>query len=146
VVVSGIFFHQDWTPARRFQTALAFAAVCAVLGLALRSLGISKIRATPSWALWSVAGATALFALFYFLLDVRQQRGWALPFRAPGSNTLLTYLLPDLTYYALAFAGLSRALGRWNNGATGVVRSLAFTAVMLGLSFVLTRARVRMQL
>lgn len=148
VAVSGMFLGKPSSirPRRQFVYALSFAVLCAVLGLLLRPLGISKIRATPTWALWSIAAATAIFALFYWLLDVRHRTGWAFLLRAPGSNTLLTYLLPDLTYFTLAACGLNHLFARWNVGAPGVLRALCFTLVMLLFSLVLTRARVRLQL
>ncbi len=148
VVVSGIFLNDRLrsAPKCQFLYALAFALLCALLGLLLRPLGISKIRATPTWALWSVAAATAVFALFYWLLDRRHYTAWAFLFRAPGANTLLTYLLPDLTYYTLTIFGLNRVLGRWNTGVPGVVKAVTFTVLMLLLSRALTRARLRLQL
>ncbi len=148
VVVSGIFLsdHLRSMPKRQFLYALTFALTCGLLGLLLRPLGISKIRATPTWALWSIAAATAVFALFYWMLDRRHRTAWAHLFRAPGSNTLLTYLLPDLTYYTLAIFGLNRVLSRWNTGLAGITRSVGFTVVMLLLSKAVTRARLRLQL
>ena len=149
VLVSGLFFHESLRehPHRQIALALGFAASCGLAGLVLRPLGISKIRATPTWALWSVAAATTTFALFYFVGDIHRRTGWAFLLRAPGANTLLTYLLPDLTYYTLAFTGLGRRLPtRWNAGLPGVARSVCFTVGTLLLSRVLTRARVRLQL
>ncbi len=85
IVVSAIFLSDRLraTPSRQFAYALGFAVVCAVLGLLLRPLGISKIRATPTWALWSIAAATAVFALFYWLLDRRHHTAWAYPLPSP---------------------------------------------------------------
>jgi heparan-alpha-glucosaminide N-acetyltransferase len=160
IVVSTIFLpeHGPSTPAknasipapnatnRRFLYGLLFAAACALLGLATKPLGISKIRATPSWALWSIAAATAIFALFYWLLDLRHHTRWAFPFRAPGANTLLTYLLPDLALYLFALTGFNHVLMHFNAGLPGIIRCLLFTLVILLLSQALTRARIRLQL
>ncbi len=148
VVVSTIFLNEKLrkTPSRQLMLGLGFAAVTLVLGLLLRPLGISKIRATPTWALWSVAAATAIFALFYYVADLRGRTGWAFLLRAPGANTLLTYLLPDLTYYLLAFLHLSIYFSHWNAGFPGVLRTLCFTLIMLLLSLSLTRAKLRLQL
>ena len=148
IIVSGIFLDQDLrkTPGRQFALALGLVVVALILGLLLRPLGISKIRATPTWALWSIAAATAVFALFYILCDLRKRTGWAFLFRAPGSNTLLTYLLPDLAYYGLAALHLSSVIGHYNAGFPGVLRALCFTTGMLLASLALTRAKLRLQL
>ncbi len=148
VVISGIFLSPELRerPHRQFLLGLGFALVCAVLGLLLRPLGISKIRATPTWVLWSVAAATLIFALFFWIADLRKRTGWAFLLRAPGSNTLLTYLLPDLTYFLLATLGLRLFAGRWSNGTPGVLRAIGLTLTMLLFSYGLTRARLRLQL
>lgn len=132
---------------RAFTQALTFAVITALLGLALKPLGISKIRATPSWALWSIAAATLVFALFFYLLDIRRRTVWSAPLRAPGANTLLTYLLPDLFYYAMAALHLQKLFGPpFNYGLPGILRALVFTGAILGLSYLLTRAKLRLQL
>ncbi|MBE7157748.1 MAG: DUF5009 domain-containing protein [Rhodospirillales bacterium] len=148
VVISGIFLNDRLRSQPRRQVALGalFAVTCAVLGLALRPLGISKIRATPTWALWSLAAATAIFSLFYLLCDLWKRTGWAWLFRAPGANTLLTYLLPDLTYYLLAWLHLTYLLGHWNHGLPGILRSVCFTLAILLLSRAITQAKLRLQL
>ena len=109
----------------------------------LTPLGISKIRATPTWCLYSAAASTLIFLLLYWLCDVKRQTAWASFVKPAGSNTLLTYLLPDLFYAALGTFYLSAALQR---GAPGVIKALVFTALMLTLAAILTRLRVRLQL
>jgi heparan-alpha-glucosaminide N-acetyltransferase len=68
---------------------------------------------------------------------------WAAIVKPAGSNTLLTYLLPDLFFVTL---GSLAYLNPWGRGWQGVVQSLVFTLVILGISAILTRYRVRMQL
>ena len=134
------------TPQRQIVLALSLAVTAFVLGLLLKPLGISKIRATPTWALWSIAAAIVFFTAFYVLCDLRHRTAWATLFRAPGANTLLTYLLPDLTYFLLATVGQRRLLGRFNSGLPGITRAVCFTVGILLLSRVLTRAKLRLQL
>jgi heparan-alpha-glucosaminide N-acetyltransferase len=135
-----------WTPYKRIILALAFAVCAAILGYFLTPFGISKNRGTPTWCLWSIAACLVVFTAIYWLADVRKHTAWALPLRSAGSNTLLTYLLPDFYSYAASLFGLSALLGQWNHGWPGVLRAILFTAAMLLLSTLLTRARVRMQL
>ncbi len=134
------------TTRARLLAGLAFAVATFVLGYALIPFGISKIRATPTWSLWSVSAATFLFLFLYWLLDLRRVTAWAAPFRSPGSNTLLTYLLPDLYVYFAGWLGFNHLLGQFNHGAPGILRAVLFTVAMLGLSALLTRARLRLQL
>ena len=148
VVVSGFFLgpNRPSSTGRRIALALGFAAATAVAGLLLRPLGISKIRATPTWALWSIAAASAIFALLYWVCDLRKWTRWAWIFRPAGSNTLLTYLLPDMYVYLASMFGFAWVLEQWNHGASGVLRCVVFTVFILLVSHVLTRLKLRMQL
>jgi amino acid transporter len=117
-----------------------------IAGWFLRPLGISKIRATPTWALWTVAACCVLFTLLYWLCDVKKQTRWAWLVRPAGSNTLLTYLIPDLYYFLAGLTGTAWLLDHWNHGWPGILRALAFTVAMLLVAHAATRAKLRMQL
>ncbi len=148
IVTSQIFVEggEAVRPARRMLLGMLFAIVSFAAGWFLRPFGISKIRATPTWALWSVAATCALFTLLYWLCDVKKQTRWAWLVRPAGSNTLLTYLIPDLYYFLVALTGTAWVLGHWDSGWPGIVRAVGFTIGMLLVAHAATRARLRMQL
>lgn len=135
-------------PAARFAIpiALGMAALAFLAGWLLTPLGISKIRATPTWTLVSLGAAILLFLALHWLCDRRQQTRWAIGIHAAGSNTLLTYLLPDFWYFIFASTGMTFYDAHANAGIPGVVKTLLFTILMLALSSLLTRARLRLQL
>jgi len=126
--------------------AVAFAILLAVAGAICMPLGISKIRATPTWALWSVTASILLFALLYWICDQKGKTGWAFLLKPAGSNTLLTYLLPDLWDFCFATFGITYLDTHATTGAPGVVRTILFTLLILVLSRTLTRLRLRLQL
>jgi heparan-alpha-glucosaminide N-acetyltransferase len=134
------------TPQQSMYLAAGFCLLTFAAGWLLTPLGISKIRATPTWSLYSVGAAVLLFILLYWICDVKQWQRWAFLLRPAGSNTLLTYLLPDVWYFALSVAGFTWLDSHFNAGAVGVAKTLAFTLVMLVVAGVLTRARLRLQL
>lgn len=148
VTLSTIFFLEPRLATFRTKAAaaLAFGVACAVAALLLTPLGISKIRATPTWVLYTVAACCAMYTLLYWICDVRGHTRWAAPVRSAGSNTLLTYLLPDIYFYVLALLGVQWFATHLAAGWPGLVRAVVFTGVMLALSTVLTRARLRLQL
>lgn len=148
IVTSQIFLEggEAVRPARRMQLGMLFAVLSFAAGWYLRPFGISKIRATPTWALWSVAATCALFTLLYWLCDVKKQTRWAWLVRPAGSNTLFTYLIPDLYYFLTALTGTAWVLEHWNAGWPGVLRAVAFTVGILLVSHAATKARLRMQL
>jgi heparan-alpha-glucosaminide N-acetyltransferase len=148
VVTSWIFLGANLTvsPRARMQRGVAFGALLLLAGWVLTPFGISKIHATPSWALYSSGAGVLLFTALYWICDIRKQTVWATPVNAAGANTLLTYLLPDLWYFFFLATGTTFFSAHWNAGMPGVLKSLAFTALMLYLATLLTRARVRLRL
>jgi heparan-alpha-glucosaminide N-acetyltransferase len=131
---------------RPIYLAISFGLLAFAAGWMLTPLGISKIRATPTWSLYSIGAAVLLFTLLYWICDVKQRQRWAFLIRPAGSNTLLTYLLPDFWYFALSVAGFTWLDAHFNAGAAGVLKTLAFTLGMLAVAGVLTRAKLRLQL
>jgi predicted acyltransferase len=148
VVVSTIFFGSHrWQSVRtRTIAAIAFGVVTIVAARLLTPLGISKIRATPTWCLFSAGSATLIFALLYWLCDVLKKRQWAAFVHPAGENTLMTYLLPDIYDFLSAVLGFTYLDTHFHAGAEGVVRALVFTLLILAISGVLTRLRIRLQL
>ena len=145
IVASTIFL--DMTFARTFREkavwSLGYAAVLFAAGWLLTPFGISKIRATPTWCLYCAGACTLIFLVVYWLADVRHFTRWASFVKPAGSNTLLTYLLPDIFY---AVCGSYYFTSFTEQGRPGVARSLIFTAFILGWAAVMTRFKVRLQL
>ena len=148
VVTSLLFLGAGQRPSPRFSLTMAggFALLTLIAGFALTRLGISKIRATPTWSLYSVGASVLLFIVLFWLCDLKHWTGWTFPVRSAGSNTLLTYLLPDLWYFFFVAAGITFLDSHWNVGAQGVIKTLLFTAIILALSTLLTRSKIRLQL
>jgi heparan-alpha-glucosaminide N-acetyltransferase len=148
VVTSVIVLGKDGSRTLREKMWLALAFAIATLGVAwlLAPLGISKLRGTPTWCLASVGAGVLVFMLLYWICDVRGKTAWAGFVKPAGENTLLTYLLPDLYYPLTALAGFRYLDNHFNVGTSGVIRTIAFTCLILMVSAGLTRARVRLQL
>lgn len=148
VIVSSLFLGRDRrrTPGSAIGWAVGFAMLALIAGWLLEPLGISKIRATPTWALYSAGAATLLFTLLYWVCDVKQWQRWAWWLRPAGDNTLLTYLLPDLWYFLMVSLGITYFDTHWSTGWAGVAKTLLFTFAVLGIAGALTRAKIRLQL
>jgi predicted acyltransferase len=126
--------------------ALSFAGVALVAAWRLTPLGISKIRGTPTWCLVSIGLSVLVFMLLYWWCDVKKQTRWAALVKPAGENTLLTYILPDAYFYLTLLVGFKYFDRHFNSGAPGVVISILFTLAVLGVSAMLTRYRIRLQL
>ncbi len=90
--------------------------------------------------------ASACIIAPVFLLIQRSTLLYCVSPRAPGSNTLLTYLLPDLWYFAISLFGVTWFQNHFAEGTPGVLRTVAFTALMVTLAELLTRLKLRLQL
>ena len=145
LVASLIFFEN--TIASTFKAkalwGLGYAAILLGAGWALTPLGISKNHATPTWCLYSAGASVLLFLTLYWVVDVRRATKWAGFVKPAGSNTLLTYLLPYVCY---VIPLVNRISASSSVGRVGVVRAMVFTGFVLGLSAIVTRLHLRLQL
>ena len=148
IVTSFIFLGVHRWPALRQRMLLAalFAAITLSAAWLLAPLGISKIRATPTWCLASVGASVLAFMLLYFICDVKGFTRWAAFVKPAGENTLLTYLLPDIYYYLTALIGFTYLGNHFSSGLPGVLRSITFTLMILAVAALLTRCRIKLQL
>ena len=105
--------------------------------------GISKIAATPSWALYSAAICCFCFPAIYWLVDIKEVKKWADFLMPAGKNPLLTYILPPLFYAVFGYAFIPEWL---THGAWGGMRALVFSLFILWLADWLTKKDVRLHL
>jgi hypothetical protein len=147
VITSSIFIDDNSrrTLRRAIAIALCFGLVMLAAGRALTPLGISKIRATPTWSLYSIGAAVLIFALLFWVCDIREWTGWAFFVRPAGENTLTTYLLPDLWYFLSISLGIKFLDTHLVTGWPAVAKTVAFMFLILGVSWALTKSKVRLQ-
>jgi predicted acyltransferase len=148
IVTSVIFLgaHRWQTLRQKTVLGLTFGVAALVAGWFLTPLGISKIRATPTWSLYSIGAAVLLFTALYWICDVKQKTAWAFFARPAGANTLTTYLLPDFWYYILTALGIQYFDTHFTYGFPGAIRCAIFTAFILAVAALLTRFRVQLRL
>jgi heparan-alpha-glucosaminide N-acetyltransferase len=150
VFTSSIFTGElgsRWPSFRQKATvACGFAAATLLAGRLLTPLGISKIRATPTWCLYSIGASVLVFTLLYWICDVKKKTGWAAFVWPAGVNTLLVYLLPDIYYFLFRALGVQEPGHQWDSGQGGVIRCLLFTGCILAIGALLTKRKIRLQL
>ncbi len=137
----------------RFLSILGITLLAA--GYLLRPLhGFSKIAGTESWCLASAGICTLLFLGFYLLLDTLKF-GKAAAFLLPaGRNPLAAYFLPGLLQSLLVLIGALVGVDLWSalwpfqaaGGLSGMLNAAVMTAVVLGLTTLLTRAKIVLKL
>jgi heparan-alpha-glucosaminide N-acetyltransferase len=150
VATSSIFVQtrgaQATTLRQKTISAILFGVAALLAGWLLTPLGISKIRATPAWCLYSIGSSVLLFTLLYWVCDVKKSVAWARFSRPAGENTLLTYLLPDFYFFIVSACGFTYFTTHLSYGLPGVIRCIVFTALILALSALLTRWKLRLHI
>ncbi len=148
VLVSTLFFNREKiTHQKRILWIISFALFLFAAGFLLRPLyGISKIYSTPTWSLYSSAFCCLTYAFIYWLTDILAIKKWAKFLEPAGKNPLLAYILPDMIYSLLVFAGINFISIYFGFGITGILRSIIFSLLMLWFTSLLIKAKVRLQL
>lgn len=109
----------------RLRAAGVFCVGLALAGWLLhQAYPVSKIGATPPWALYSAAICSALFIFLYWLIELRQVRAWTAVVEPAASNPLVTYLIPFVLGAAMNLAGL-----RWHALSASGMGAIVFAIV-----------------
>lgn len=134
-------------PRERIRRIIVFAVFLFATGYLLRGLyGISKNLATPSWSLYSSGICCLLFAFLYWLVDVRGFSKWAAFARPAGTNPLLAYILPSMIYALLAIFNIKFYSTVLGHDGIGILRSVVFAFLILGITQLMTGWKVRLHL
>ncbi|NVD71675.1 DUF5009 domain-containing protein [Duganella sp. BJB1802] len=144
MVTSLIFFGQG--RGKPFRDALLLALALTAIAFALRPwFRISKIYATPSWALYSAAICVLLFAALYWVVDLRRMNGWVALVRPAAANPLLVYIIPYIVFalIQLLHLALPDVLGA---GWPGFLWALAYAIIVMALAAGLNRLHFTLQL
>ncbi len=137
----------DATGKSRVLQALALALLLVLSGYWLSiPYGISKVRATPAWCLYSSAICISVFMFLYWLLDIRKMRaGWTVFLRPAASNPLLAYIIPYIVYALMQCLELSLP-EVLHHGWPGAAWCAAYALLVLAMVAMLGRLGLRLQL
>ena len=109
--------------------------------------GISKIRATPSWVMICTAISIFVFLFFIFLVDVKRKEKWFNIIKPGGTSTLTAYLLPYIHYAIFNMLGSAFALPLFlRTGGIGLVKSLLYAFIIIIVTGLLERKRIRLKI
>ncbi|WP_461086011.1 DUF5009 domain-containing protein [Spirosoma flavus] len=106
---------------------------------------ISKIQATPTWVFLCCGIAFIVYAVIYWWVDL-QGKTHTFDFIKPaGTSTLTCYLIPYVYYSVGSLLGFSLP-DSLKVGAIGLVKSLLFAMVIIGITAVLGKLRIKLKL
>jgi hypothetical protein len=117
-----------------------------VYGFFVRPLwGISKLGSTPSWLGICSGIGFAIFALLYWLADQKGHKDMASIIKPAGTATLTCYLLPYFIYPLREVFGLVLP-GFFRTGGIGIIKSLQFALLVVMLTGLFERWRLKLRL
>ena len=119
----------------------------AILGFVLRSStgGMSKAFETPAWVLVCTCLCIWCYLLFVFIVDVDKKYNWVKPIEAAGIATLTCFMLPDIFYSWFETTDFDYP-ELVKNGAGGVVRGVVFAFLMVWVTALLLKIRIRLKI
>lgn len=134
---------------RRLKVARAGIGFCAaavlfVLGLAVhQGWIISKNLGTLPWCLFVSAIGVALYTLLR-ILERKGWTGWFKPLQPAGTATLTVYMIPYL--FVALWVLVSPSIPSWLCGWVGVAKCAVYTAVVIGLAWILTKLGIKLKI
>lgn len=129
---------------RKSLQLLACGVGCVAAGLLLSLVcPINKALWSPSFTLVVGGYSFALFALFYWLIDVKEFRGWSFFFRVIGMNSITIYMAQQIIGFNQArkffFGGL---ISYCPDGWRAVASSATYILVCWAFLFFLYRKKI----
>jgi heparan-alpha-glucosaminide N-acetyltransferase len=133
---------------KTIATIAAIGILSLVAGFILRKwFIISKIQATPSWGLICNGISMMLFALLYWIIDVKKHSGWTFFLKPAGENSLTTYLAPDILYYLIWSTGIPVLIYKQSGISLIVIAgSVIWALLMVALTALLVRLNIKLKL
>jgi heparan-alpha-glucosaminide N-acetyltransferase len=109
---------------------------------------ISKIQSTPSWGLICNGISMILFALLFWIIDIKKRIKWGLFLKPAGANSLTVYLVPDMFYYIIWQFSLPLLFYKNSDIPLVVVAGSLVLALVMGavLPVILERLNFRLKL
>jgi predicted acyltransferase len=140
IVLSGLFItlilkklsKDDFR--KTFLSILSLGIMSIIIGFIFRNwFIISKIQATPSWGLICNGISMILFALLFWIIDIKKRIKWALTLKPAGENSLTVYLVPDMFYYIIWGLGLPVLFYKNSDVPLVVIAGSLVWAIIMGV-------------
>jgi heparan-alpha-glucosaminide N-acetyltransferase len=153
IVISGMFIT---IILKMFSVKNATKTVLTIVSLGLLSIMtgfflrnwfiISKIQATPSWALICNGISMLLFALLFWIIDIRKHVRWPSFLKPAGENSLTIYLVPDMFYYIIWGFGLPLLFYKNSPVPLIVISGSIVWALVMGVGLAALLAKLKFKL
>lgn len=125
---------------------IVLGIICLIYGFGTRPFwGISKIRATPAWIGICSGIAFIVFALLFWLVDLKKIKEWAAIIKPAGTATLTCYLVPYIWYAVLTLTHFSLPMVL-RTGLVGLLKSFFFALLVIIVTGLINRIGIRLKI
>ena len=130
-----------------------FIAVMLAIGIVMFGAGlfahkywiISKILATPTWLFYCCAMYFPLFALIYWIADVKGRGGWIDVIKPAGTLTLTCYIIPYITGSLMSIMHVHWPAVTYA-GNPGLVRSALYSLAVVWIAWLLSKIHIKLKI
>jgi len=147
-IAASLLIDRAQDPEERKMLPLMYMGIGILLlitGLALRNVFIiSKIQATPTWVFLCNAIAFGFLSIIYFLVDLKNKGHWFDVIKPAGTSTLTCYLIPYVYYSLATYAFTLPAFLK--TGALGLVKSFVYALIIVGITALLGKMKVKLKI
>lgn len=148
-LLSLIFFNKQSqiSITKSYMQAAVFTLVLFATGYLLRPYyTVSKIHATPSWALYSAGFCCIIFGFLYWLIDIKDVSKWVNIFKPVATNPLLAYITPSILYALFGLLHITIVPSTMRSGLPGIIWSLLYAVAVIFIVKGLNKMKIRLQL
>ena len=147
-IAATLLLDRATTSERRSKLPLFYLGAGTLLilaGLGLRNFFIiSKIHATPPWVFLCNGIAFGFLALVYYIVDLKGKAKWFYLIKPAGTSTLTCYLIPYVYYSIGTFMFTLPAF--LSSGAVGLLKSFIYAMIIIGLTALLGKLRIKLKI
>ncbi len=132
------------TPNRKVMVCLIAGTLLIVLALLVNTfIPINKALWSSSFMLLAGGISILLFALFYWIIDVRQWRGWAFFFRVIGMNSITIYMAQTIVnFYGISDYFLGGITSKLSKDFGWLLESAGYVAICWLFLYFLYRKKI----
>jgi heparan-alpha-glucosaminide N-acetyltransferase len=149
IVIAGIYEKIAGKKKDHYLWSILSAAgiIMIAAGLIIRPYagGISKIHSTPAWVFICTGISILIFEWLIWLVDLKGKQSWFSFIRPGGTSTLTCYLIPYFLYSILNLVHFHYP-PFLREGTGGLIKSFAIAFLVIGLTGVMERYRLRLKI
>ncbi len=145
-ILSILIYHKDHAQKYAINTAIYFCVTIIAAFVSWQVSPISKIWATPTWALFSVAVCIACFFVVHLIIEKMKITYWTKFIEPVANNALLVYILPDILIALFALLAISTRPEMFDAGLLGVIWTVIFTIAIMCLGGLLNKIGFKLKL